>query len=87
MTKKRAFKLIGVQVALLIALVVTQMGMQFATSYKWVGFEKVDGGGWYSVAMNAQAYNSTCQIDLKKANEQLEKFRQLRDEENKDLYE
>lgn len=83
--KKRALKLIGIQLALLVALVITQIGMQFATSYHWVGFEKKDGDNWYSVAMNAQAYNSNCQIDLVKANEQLEDFRKLRDSENADI--
>ena len=85
-TKKRAYKLIGMQVALLIALIVTQMAMQFASSYKWVGFEKKDGkDSWYSVAMTAQASNSLCSIQLDKANEQISAFEKTRDEANKDL--
>lgn len=83
--KKKAIKVILGQLALLIALVVTQIGMQFATSYHYVGFEKKNGNGWYSVAQTAQANNSNCQVDLNKANSQIDDFKKVRDEANNDI--
>lgn len=77
-TKKRAYKFIGMQLALLIALVVTQMGMQYASSYTWVGFEKKDSS-WKGIADTAQAANSLCSIQLDEANKQLRELRDVKD--------
>jgi hypothetical protein len=84
--KKKALKFVGLQIALIATLLLTQIAIQFANTHYWVGFQSKKGDNWYSVAMTAQAYNSNCQIDLQKANEQLNEFRKIRDENNKDVY-
>ncbi len=63
-TKKKALKLVGLQVALLIALLITQIGIQFAQSYKWIGFEKKDQSSWVGIAETAQADKMSCQDEL-----------------------
>ena len=83
---KKKYKLVLGLVALLITLTSIEAAMKLISSYDYVGFVKSEGqGNFYSIAMEAQAYNSTCQIDLEKANEQLEAFRKIRDEANKDI--
>lgn len=78
----------GYLACLLLALTITEAGMKFMREYNYVGFVKSEGQGtFYSIAMTAQAQNSVCQIELEKANEQLERFRATRDSYNSDVLE
>ena len=64
--KKSSLKLIGLQVAVLISLIAIQMGMQFASSYRWVGWESKTNS-WVTIAETAEGENSACQIALTQA--------------------
>lgn len=65
-TKKKALKLVGLQVAVLIALVLTQVGMQFADTHKYVGFIAKDESNWIGLAEVAQADKLNCYQDLER---------------------
>ena len=63
-TRTHTLKFIGYQVCLLLTLILVQMGLQFAQSYRWVGFEKKDQSTWVGIAETAEANYSNCQSDL-----------------------
>lgn len=64
--KQKAVKVIWAEIFLLVVLLIAQVSIQFASSYRWVGFEKRDGS-WASIAEAAEGQNSACQIDLAQA--------------------
>lgn len=84
--RKRKFllKTAGILTLMLITVTTIEAAMKFMSEYRYVGFEK-NQGSWYGIAAEAQANNDSCQRELESANEQLEQFRKLRDEDNKDL--
>lgn len=61
-----------------IFLIAVQIGVQFVSSYKFVGFAKRDQSTWIGLAETAQADNWTCQ-------QQLEEMKKMRDTENSDI--
>ncbi len=77
---KRGFfiRLALFQVALLATLIITQIGIQFAQTHKWVGFARKDQSTWIGIAETAQADNWTCQ-------QQLEEMKKARNDENADI--
>ncbi len=65
-TQKRSLKLIGLQLALITAVLATQMMMTFFHDYRLLVFEKKDGS-WINIAETAEGNLSACQSDLAQA--------------------
>lgn len=65
-TRKTSYKIIGLQVALFLALTLTQAVMMFAKDYRYVGFEKKDNS-WVTIGETAEANLQSCQKDLSQA--------------------
>lgn len=63
-SKTRVLKFIGLQLAILTALIITQGVIQFASSYTFVGFVKKDTSTWIGVAMGAQVDRSDALQEL-----------------------
>ena len=61
-----------------IFLIAVQVGVQFVSSYSFVGFQRKDQSTWVGIAETAQAENWTCQ-------QQLEEMKKVRDEANQDI--
>lgn len=64
--QKRSLKLIGLQVALIISILLTQTTMLFFQNYRVIAFEKKDGS-WITIAETAEGNLYNCQQDLEQA--------------------
>ena len=77
--KKKAIKFIGIQIAVILAVFLTQMVMVFFSQNRiLVILPKDDQKSFYGLYVSAKADYLTC-------DEQLEQFKQLRDEKNADI--
>lgn len=83
-TKKRAFKIIGLQIAIILCVLISQMAMSFFAQNRILVIEQKKGG-WIDIAEAAQGSNSACQIDLQKANDQIKTLKDARDAANADI--
>lgn len=86
-TKKRALKLVGLQVAVIATLLLTQMAQSFFAQNRILVIEQ-KRGSWLDIAQAAQGENSSCQLDLQTANDTIKTLRDARDAANemKDSY-
>ena len=82
---KRKYKAILGLTAILIALTALEGSLKFMREYDYTGFTKKEGqGNWYSIAAEAQASNSNCQIELE---EKTKRLQDIRKELNPEAYE
>lgn len=69
--KNKAYKFIGLQVAVIICILVSQIAMSFFAQNRIMVIEQKKGG-WIDIAEAAQGSNSACQMDLAAAYEKLQ---------------
>lgn len=82
--RKRALKLAGLQIAVIVCVLLAQMGMSFFAENRILVIEK-KSGSWISIAEAAQGSNSACQTDLETANGQIQTLKNARDAANSDI--
>jgi len=65
--RKRAYKTIGLQLALIVAILLSRATMLFFHDYRLLVFEKKDQSTWVGIAEQKEGELYACQKDLEQA--------------------